>query len=439
MTTFKKRSFLLYFSLFALATSTAFGQSQKKPNIILIMADDLGYETIGCNGNDDKLTPNIDKLAESGMLFENCHSMPLCTPSRVQLMTGKYNNRNYIGFGLLDPSQETFAHALQKQGYKTCIAGKWQLYGNEKQFKLAGGLKGTVPQNAGFDNFLVWQVDELGSRYQDPTVYTDEKKSMTLKGKYGDEEFTSYIEKFIENNKDTSFMVYYPMCLTHDPFVPTPFSKDYKDFPSSSEKSNPNYYKDMLSYHDYLVGRIVKKVDELGLRDNTIIIYTGDNGTSPQIISNFRGGKVQGNKGKTNYRGTHVPLVVNWKNNIKAGSINKSLIDFTDFFPTILNLAGTTSKVEDKLDGKSFYPQLKGNTNDQRNWIYTYYDPKWGKYTRKVFAQTLDWKLYETGEIFDLNNDREELKPIAKNLIKGKDLATINMLQKAIIEKTQKQ
>ncbi len=436
---FKKAISILSFLLLAFLNFASFGQSQRKPNIILIMADDLGYETIGCNGNDDKLTPNIDALAKSGMLFENCHSMPLCTPSRVQLMTGKYNNRNYIGFGLLDPSQTTFAHALQNQGYKTCIAGKWQLYGNEKQFELAGGLKGSMPQNAGFDNFLVWQVDKLGSRYQDPTVYTDERKSVTLKGKYGDEEFTSYIEKFIENNKDTSFMVYYPMCLTHDPFVPTPFSADYKDFPSSTEKSSPRYYTDMLRYQDYLVGRIVKKIDKLGLRDNTIIIYTGDNGTSPQIISNFKGGKIQGNKGQTNYRGTHVPLVINWGKTIKAGSINKSLIDFTDFFPTLLNLAGTADTAGDKLDGKSFYPQLKGNTSDQRDWIYTYYDPKWGKYTRKVFAQTLDWKIYETGEIFNLKNDREELKPLAKNAVKGKDLATINMLQEAIKVKLKKQ
>ena len=435
----KKGNVVLYSLLLAFYTSISFGQSQKKPNIILIMADDLGYETIGCNGNDDKLTPNIDALAQSGMLFENCHSMPLCTPSRVQLMTGKYNSRNYIGFGLLDPTQTTFAHAIQKQGYKTCIAGKWQLYGNEKQFELAGGLKGSMPQNAGFNNFLLWQVDKLGSRYQNPTVYTDERKSVTLKGKYGDEEFTSYIEKFIENNKDTSFMVYYPMCLTHDPFVPTPFSEDYKDFSSSSEKSNPRYYKDMLRYHDYLVGRIVKKVDDLGLRDNTIIIYTADNGTSPQIISNFKGEKIQGNKGKTNYRGTHVPLVVNWKNTIKAGSINQSLIDFTDFFPTFLDLAGTAVKEVDRLDGNSFYSQLMGNTTGQRQWIYTYYDAKWGKFTRKVFAQTLDWKLYETGEIFDLKNDREELNPIAKNVIKGKDLATINMLQKAILEKSGKE
>ncbi len=106
--------------------------AQKKPNIILILADDIGMEAFGAYGNDDKMTPNVDKMAAEGMLFKNCYSTPLCTPSRVELMTGKYNHRNYVGFGLLDPKERTFGHYMKEQGYKTLIAGKWQLLGNDK-------------------------------------------------------------------------------------------------------------------------------------------------------------------------------------------------------------------------------------------------------------------------------------------------------------------
>jgi arylsulfatase A len=263
--------------------------ARDKPNIILIMADDLGYETIGAYGNDDKLTPNLDKLAGTGMLFENCYSTPLCTPSRVQLMTGKYNNRNYIGFGLLDPTETTFAQALQKQGYKTAITGKWQLFGYEKQWELAGGRKGSRPENTGFDKFTVWQVDEVGSRYKDPVLYSDNRKNTTHKGKYGEDVFVEYIENFMEENKEKPFMVYYPMCLTHDPFTPTPFSEDFDKFDPKSKADNPKYFKDMVKYMDHIIGRLTAKLDKLGLREETIIIFTGDNGTSPQITSRFRG------------------------------------------------------------------------------------------------------------------------------------------------------
>jgi len=139
--------------VFLLLGVTAF--AQKKPNVILIMADDIGMEAFGIYGNDDKLTPNVDKLAREGMLFQNCYSTPLCTPSRIELMTGKYNNRNYVGFGILDPKEKTFGHYMKELGYTTCIAGKWQLLGNEKQVELAKGATGSYPQQAGFDKFAL--------------------------------------------------------------------------------------------------------------------------------------------------------------------------------------------------------------------------------------------------------------------------------------------
>lgn len=423
---------ILKLVVFLLIGATTF--AQKNPNVILIMADDIGMEAFGVYGNDDKLTPNVDKLAKEGMLFQNCYSTPLCTPSRVELMTGRYNNRNYVGFGILDPKEKTFGHYMKELGYKTCIAGKWQLLGNDKQVELAKGATGSYPQQAGFDKFAVWQVDSLGSRYKNPTIYTDERKSVVMKGEYGDKYFTDYIEKFITENRNEPFFVYYPMALTHDPFQPTPFSKDYDDV-KKGKKDDPIYFKDMLRYLDHLVGRITKHLDETGIREETVIIFIGDNGTSPQIVSRFRGTDYQGGKGKTIERGTHVPMIVNWKGRVKPGSVNSSLVDFSDFLPTLLDIAGSTGKKLPVLEGTSFFPQLSGNTSNARPWVFTHYEPNWGKYVKKTYVHNKEWKVYATGEIYDLKKDPDELKALNKEQVPATARKTINEFEKVIAQK----
>src|SRR5690606_12818133 len=220
-----------------------------------------------------------------------------------------------------------------------CITGKWQLYGYQRQWDLAGGRKGTRPEISGFDNFSVWQVDQVGSRYKDPVIYSDQRTSVTLNGKYGEDVFVEYIEKFMEENREEPFMIYYPMCLTHDPFVPTPFSADYAAYDPKNKTNDQKYFNDILKYMDRLDGRIASKVDQLGLSEETIIIFTGDHGTSPRVEARYKGGIYKGGKGQTTRRGTHVPLIANWKGVIKPGSINSSLIDFTDFFPTLTDIA----------------------------------------------------------------------------------------------------
>lgn len=413
------------------------GYAQKKPNIVLIMADDLGMEALGAYGNDDKLTPNLDKLAAEGMLFKNCFSTPLCTPSRVQLMTGKYNHRNYVGFGILDPNEKTFAHYMKEQGYKTCIAGKWQLLGNEKQKELAKGAVGSLPQQAGFDKFALWQVDKLGSRYKDPTIYTDKRESVEMKGRFAEDVFADYIEKFISDNRNDPFFVYYPMCLTHDPFQPTPFSPDYNN-EGKKKIDDPRYFKDMLKYMDHQVKRITDKLDATGLREETLILFIGDNGTSPQVISRFRGKSYQGGKGQTIKRGTHVPMIANWKGVIRAGSVNSSLVDFTDFLPSMLDVAGAKTVKSAGLEGVSFYPQLKGDLTVTRPWVFTHYDPRWGKFTRKTFVHDLHWKLYDTGEIYDIKNDPDELIKLSKGNLKQADLKVIQQFEQVLKEKMNK-
>jgi arylsulfatase A len=135
------------------ANSTSLGAEGRAPNIVLIMADDMGYECVGANGGTSYRTPNLDRLASGGLRFEHGYSQPLCTPSRVQIMTGIYNQKNYVRFGILAPDQTTFAHLLKKAGYATCVAGKWQ---------LLGGFDG--PQHFGFDEYCLWQLTRRPGR-----------------------------------------------------------------------------------------------------------------------------------------------------------------------------------------------------------------------------------------------------------------------------------
>lgn len=176
----------------------------KKPNIILIMADDFGYECLGCNGSTSYKTPVLDDLARTGVRFQHCYATPLCTPSRVQIMTGKYNFRNYTEFGSLKPGEKTFAHHLKDAGYTTCVVGKWQLAGHYSGSNYKG--IGTQPEKAGFDEHCLWQVTKLGNRYWDPVIQQNGTMRLDLRDKYGPDICTDYINDFIERNKSKPFL-----------------------------------------------------------------------------------------------------------------------------------------------------------------------------------------------------------------------------------------
>ncbi|WP_245942094.1 sulfatase-like hydrolase/transferase [Algoriphagus chordae] len=407
------------------------GSEHSSPNIILIMADDLGYETLGINGSDDYQTPNLDKLAKEGMNFTQTYSMPLCTPSRVQIMTGKYNFRNYIGFGLLKPGELTFADYLKKSGYKTFIAGKWQLYGNSKQHELAGGKIGTEPTDAGFDEYFLWQIKQLGSRYKDPLISSN-SGTQTYEGKFGPDLFTEQINLFMENNKNEPFFIYYPMVITHDPFVPTPSNPGFADFDAKSKTNDPIYFTEMVKYMDKLIGSIVDKTNELGIRENTLILFVGDNGTDRKVTSSQLGESIKGDKGHTTSAGTHVPFIANWKGIIEPGSKNESLIDFTDFLPTLLEVAHFKNPELVPTDGLSFYPQLVGDNANRREWIYCYYAPNWGQFENSTYVQDTELKLYGDGRIYSLLEDPLEQNPLGKNDLSEKDKLKISTFESVL-------
>ena len=201
--------------------------AERKPNIILIMADDVSWECFGCYGAEDYRTPNIDQLAADGIKFQHCYSTPICTPSRVKIMTGKYGFRNYTHFGYLDPSQRTFGHLLQDEGYRTAITGKWQLNGLYNS--LPGHQDSSRPLKAGFDESLLWQVTkgkggDGGERFWNAPLEHNGKfiSRQENQGTYGPDLMTDFVCDFIQRNQERPFFVYYPMVLVHNPFVPTP-------------------------------------------------------------------------------------------------------------------------------------------------------------------------------------------------------------------------
>lgn len=415
--------------LFLAVTFNLFAEKQR-PNIILIMADDLGFETIGANGGTSYSTPNIDKLAAEGIRFENAHSQPVCTPTRVQLMTGKYNVRNYISFGRLKRSEVTFGNLLKNAGYKTAVAGKWQL-GKEKD----------SPQHFGFEESCLWQqslgrTDEEGhdTRFSNPTLQFNGETKHFTNGEFGPDIVSDFICNFIEENRDRPFFAYYPMLLTHCPFVPTPDSEEYdpKDPGSLTYKGKPKYYSDMVAYMDKLVGKIAAKVDEMGISENTLIIFTGDNGTDQPIVSMFRGIEYPGGKQNTKDNGTWVPLIMRWNKTIEAGTECYDLADFSDFLPTFCEIASTELPSDFITDGVSFLPKLYGQEGTTREWIYCWYS-KFAKINElKELARNDEYKLYTSGEFFNVKEDFFEKNPLDLNHLNKEEKKSYNALSKVL-------
>lgn len=407
-------------------------QPARKPNIVLIMADDLGYETLSSNGSDSYQTPNLDALAAQGMRFTHAHAMPLCTPSRVQLMTGQYNFRNYIGFGMLDPEATTFAQLLKKAGYQTGIAGKWQLHGHKKQRALAGRV-GTVPEAAGFDEYLLWQIKEKdGYRYKHPAVVSNGYQQKTITDGYGPDVFVDFIEDFFQRHKQQPFFLYYPMVLAHDPFIPTPDSEEFSDFNPDSNTNDPRYFASNVAYMDKMVGRVMASLQQHGLAENTIVLFLGDNGTDQDVISRWQGQEVRGGKAKTHRWGTHVPLIVNWPNTVAANQVNHNLVDLTDFLPTLLDIAGATKPQQLTLDGLSFYPQLLGNNEKVRDWIFTHYEPRWQGFANARYVYDKNWKLYGDGRFYNLQQDPDELSPLRQDQLDEQTIERKKTLQQVL-------
>jgi arylsulfatase A len=430
----------ILFALFLLVPA-ALVYAADRPNIVLIMADDMGYECLAVNGGSSYQTPNLDQLAKRAVRFTHAHSQPVCTPTRVQIMSGLYNSRNYTRFGHMAPNIKTFGNFFKDAGYATCIVGKWQLdggYGGPTNF----GFKG--PAKYGFDEYALWQLTRTSNnkpnRYPNPGLEINGEEKDFKNGEYGPDVLSDYASDFIKRKaeQDEPFLLYYPMLLPHWPFEPTPDSDDWdptyrrtdrveSNTAESHNRKGAKHFVDMVAYTDKMVGKILQALDDAGVRDNTIVIFTGDNGTDIYITSQLNGKPYPGGKGKTTLNGTHVPLIVDWPGKADAGSVCHDLIDFTDMLPTMLDAAKISTPKGFEPDGRSFLPQVKGEAGNPRDWVYCYYDS--GK---SEFAMTKRYKLYGNEKLFDLENDFYEKSPIKPADRSDEQQAVAQKLQAAI-------
>lgn len=422
------------------------GSEDRRPNILLILADDLGVEGLGCYGGTSYATPNLDQMAREGMRFEQAYAQPLCTNTRIQLMTGKYNHRNWIAFGILDPREKTIGHWLKDAGYQTCMVGKWQLtsydppdYPGAEQRRG----KGMKVEDAGFDRYSLWHVghtESKGSRYANPVIFEDGRFRNDTQGQYGPDLWTDYLIRFMREERPQPFFAYYSMALPHWPMVPTPHSPAW-DEPQRRLEEDDRYFRDMVEYTDHCVGRLLRAVEQLKLSRRTLVMFYSDNGTHRRITSTRNGKLVKGGKGLTTQAGTHVPLIAKWTGRVSPGQTNADLVDSTDLLPTCLELAGVDNPSKG-LDGFSLVPKLLPEVPEspetQRQWIFCHFDPRpgWDKdaFTRLRFARDLRYKLYDDGRFFDLTQDQEERVPLDKDELGDPPLRHYRRLQHVLIQ-----
>lgn len=413
----------------------------QSPNVILILADDFGYELPTYTGGQSYQTPNLDALAATGMQFTQCRALPLCSPSRFQFLTGKYNYRNYTSWGILNPSEMTIAKLLKANGYATCVAGKWQLDGGDSAIKELGfdAYSVAMPFIAGSSSATTIQ------NYKNPVVYQNGKylSSSSTNGKYGEDIFRDYMIDFIKKKKNKKFFVYWAPNLGHKPFGPTPDDAAFATWnPKAKEKKGDTiYFPSMVKYLDKQIGMLRDSLAKLNLLNKTLIIFTSDNGTHTDITSLFNGQPFRGGKSFTLEAGIHVPLVASMPGIIMPGSVDNSLIDFSDFFVSIADVAGASIAGIDSLDGVSFAPQMQGLQGTTRQYCYSWFD---GNRRRSTGAPVIRYvynsayKLYknEAGvySFYNFLND-----PLEKNTLEEENLSedefTVYQSMKAVLNR----
>ncbi|MGI9472832.1 MAG: sulfatase-like hydrolase/transferase [Rubripirellula sp.] len=435
---------MLLLILLPIHASKLCAQSPEKPNILLIMADDVGIEGLGCYGGVSYRTPNLDQMAQNGLRFTHAYAQPLCTPTRVELMTGKYNHRNWKYFGILDPQEKTFGHYMQSAGYKTGIFGKWQLQSYDPP-DLPGASNrrstGMHAKDAGFDRYSLYHAlhtEDKGSRYTNPTMLEGTAGSdgqiKTYQGRYGEDVWVDQIVEFFDDHRKDPTFVYYPMALPHWPFEPTPNTPGWD--PSKKQPEEYRYITDMIEYMDTTVGNLTAKLDDKGLLENTIVLFYSDNGTHVQVVSKMDDGRdITGGKATPKQTGIHVPLIAYCPDKIAPG-VSDALVDSSDFLVTLLDLAGSALPGDVATDGISFAPRLFGQQGPQREAAFFWYDsrPGWDKerFQRHVFALNKNYKLFRNGRLFRLTDRPLEQIEVDPLNMTDKDVAAQRTLEKVI-------
>ncbi len=403
----------------------ALAQAPSKPNILFILADDLGWSDLGCYGNTYHETPNIDKLASQGMRFTDAYAAcPVCSPTRASLMSGQYpahvgvtdfitghwrpyekvlattNRTQYLPNEVV-----TFAEALKPAGYVSGSFGKWHLGGREH-----------FPDKQGFDEYVVtggWA--HFGNSSQ-PDIHITKDQHLT-------EVLADKGIEFMRAHRDQPFCLYLSHFAVHIPLEARQEAiLKYANKPEQSEEVCNPVYAAMLEHLDTSVGRVLDELDALGIADNTIVFFYSDNGglhqmytgQGPIVTSNA---PLRGEKGMLYEGGIREPLIVRWPGHIAPGTECHELVSTPDFYPTFLDAAGVDSPAGEALDGENIMPLLTQSGGLKRDAIYWHY-PHYHHSSPAGAIREGDWKLiefYEDGhlELYNLRQDIGEKVNVA--------------------------
>jgi arylsulfatase A len=394
--------------------STAAGNTAaagNKPNIIFILSDDVGITDIHCCGGDHFKTPHIDALAQNGTRFEYCYSTPLCGPSRCQILTGRYPFRtgliNNQSDNAINPANETMLPMVLKQaGYITASAGKW-------------GQMAFGPGEWGFDEYLGVKGSGKYWRAQAATYYHNGKVKELPEGKYLPNIMHDFVIDFINRNKERPFFLYYPMVHVHGPIVRTP----------DSAPGSKDLYTDNVTYMDKLVGHLIQELENLKLREKTLVIFAGDNGTAKFGIdrATIGGRHIHGMKGTMLEGGSRVPLLINWSGTTPTGVVNHDLVDFSDIFPTLAEFAGAKLPAGKVMDGHSFAAQIKGEKGQPREWVYV-------ELNGNSYVRSARYKLTNHGDLFDLKDAPFTEEPVPADTTDAGAIAARKRLQEILAQ-----
>ena len=434
----------LYFTLAATLLSFAMlhAASPAKPNIVFILADDLGFAEIGANGSDRYKTPNIDSLAKTGIRFNHFYTVPLCGPSRALILTGRYGFRSGAvtqdACGSIlrtgDKAEVMVPTVLKKAGYATAMIGKWG------QILPSGDAT-----DWGFDHVLSYKASgiywnksaaaswvkkyalagekgaEDGVRANPGPYNINEKKLTMTDAEYMPDLMQKSALDFINANQSKPFFLYYSLSFVHSQILPTPDSAP----PAPGTDAAARYvqlYSDNITYMDKLVGKLLAELERLKLRDNTVVFFMGDNGTTKANAdrATIGGRRIVGQKGGMEEGGGLVPFIISWPGVSPAGRLNENFADASDLLPTFAEIAGAPLPGNRVIDGKSLLPQIKGNTKSPRTWAFT-------QLGENFHVREAGWKLNQAGQLFDMKNAPFEEIPVSAD---SKDTAAMAARQR---------
>ena len=391
---------------FACTPKTSEEEADKQPNVIIILTDDQGWGDLSMNGNTNLSTPHIDGIAKDGATFDNFYVCAVCSPTRAELLTGRYHFRSGIystggGGERMDVDETTIAEVFKKAGYQTAAYGKWH---NGMQYPYH-------PNARGFDDFYGFCSGHWGN-YFSPML---EHNGNIVQGNgFLIDDFTDHGIEFMEKNKDQPFLLYLPFNTPHTPFqVPDRNWDKFKDkeigMLAKAGKENIEDTRAALAMCENIdenVGRIVAKTEELGIDDNTIILFFCDNGPA----RNRWNAGMKERKGSTNEGGTRSPLVMKWPKGVEAGTKIERLVSVTDLLPTLSEMCGIPYETNKPLDGISVKNTITG---EETEWADRYILNMW---KQKTSIRNQKYRLSHRGALHDIENDRGQTKDLSEEL-----------------------